>query len=73
MNVCGDLCVLCIKVINVLFCGSACLVYQSDHLCVLHQQHLGQRKYLCHCLGLKWVEYLTSLDLNLNLALMSAW
>lgn len=56
-----------------LLCGLACLVYQSGHLCVLHQQHLGQCKYLCHCLGPKWVEYLTFFNLNLSLALLSAW
>lgn len=72
MGCCLIFCVLCIKVIIMLFCGLACLVYQSGHLCVLHQQHLGQCKYLCHCLGPKWVEYLTSLNLNLSLALLSA-
>lgn len=70
MDCCVFLCVSCIKVVIVLFCGSACLVYQSGHLFVLHQQDLGQCKYLCHCLEPKWVEYLTSVNLNLSLALL---
>ncbi len=60
-------CVSSTEVIILLFCGLACLVYKSCHLCVLHQHHLGQYKYLCHCLGRKWVEYLTSqLDFELG-------
>lgn len=52
--------------------GLAFLGDQSGPLCLLHQQHLSQCKYLCHCLGPKWVEHLTSLEVNLNLAPLSA-
>lgn len=46
-------------------CCVVLVVHQSGQFCVLHQWHLCQCKYLCHGLGPKWVEYLTSFNLSL--------
>lgn len=47
--------------------GLPSLIYQFGHLFVLCRQHPRQYKYLCHCLGSKWVEYLTSCQVEFEL------
>lgn len=42
-------------------------VHLTGHLFVLCRQHPRQYKYLCHCLGFKWVEYLTSCQVEFEL------
>lgn len=46
-------------------CGIASLIYEFGHLCC--RQHPRQYKYLCHSLGSKWVEYLTSCQVEFEL------
>lgn len=46
-------------------CGVASLIYEFGHLCC--RQHPRQYKYLCHSLGSKWVEYLTSCQVEFEL------
>lgn len=50
-----------------LSCGEAGLMHQFGHLFVCCWQHHRQHKYLCHCLASKWVEYLTSCQVEFEL------